>query len=193
MTNVIDFPFPAGRSAAGVRSYATARDLRGNAVGPGPALTPRQARMVAVVATTFAATVYGDADALAGRAIESAEQGSLLATLPAVTWARGTGWRRQMARAFDDLAVDIAAGRDPEPTCAGEKMALRLVVAGAAEHAAAGDLDRVVADLPAHHRDGDWGIPADRLSDDGVMVDPEEWFVPFAADRSRDPDRGHRF
>ncbi|EID78046.1 MULTISPECIES: hypothetical protein [Rhodococcus] len=125
----------------------------GNDLDPG--LTSRQARMVAVIATTFAATVYGDADALAGRAIESAEQGSLLVTLPAVTWDQDTGWWRRMARAFDDLAADIATGRDPEPTCPAEVVALHLVLAAAAEHAAAGDLDMVVADLPVHRRDGD--------------------------------------
>ncbi|TQC40116.1 hypothetical protein EEB14_56435 [Rhodococcus sp. WS4] len=189
MTNVIDFPFPGS----------------GNDLAPG--LTPRQARMVAVTAGAFAATVYGDADALAGRAIESVEQGSLLAALPSVTWGQDTGWRRRMARAFDDLAADIAAGRDPEPVCTGEVVALRLVLAAAAEHAAAGDLDRVVADVPVHRRDCDWGTAAAVLCGDrdaltlfdetpiadGVVVDPDEWFVPSDGDRARDPDRGHRF
>ncbi|EID79882.1 MULTISPECIES: hypothetical protein [Rhodococcus] len=189
MRNVIPFPLPGS----------------GNDLDPG--LTSRQARMVAVIATTFAATVYGDADALAGRVIESAEQGSLLATLPSVTWGQDTGWRRQMSRAFDDLAADIATGRDPEPTCPAEVVALHLVLAAAAEHAAAGDLDMVVADLPVHWRDGDWSGPTDVLcgdrevptppdgapTADGVVVDPAAWFVPFDAHRSRDPDRGHRF
>ncbi|MDT2009537.1 hypothetical protein FXW78_47290 [Rhodococcus opacus] len=189
MRNVIPFPLAASGS-----------DLD-------PVLTRRQARMVAVIATTFAATVYGDADALAGRAIESVKQGSLLATLPSVTWGQDTGWRRRMARAFDDLAADIAAGHDPEPTCTGEVVALRRVLAAAAEHAAAGDLDMVVADLPAHRRDGDWSTAADVLCGDcdvlplsdgasiagGVVVDPAVWFVPFDGNRSRDPDRGHRF
>jgi len=33
-------------------------------------------------------------------------------------------WRRQAARACDDLTDDIAAGRWPRPTCPGEEMAL---------------------------------------------------------------------
>ena len=170
-------------------------------------LTPRQARAFTLTATTLAATAYGDADALAGRLIESEDQGSLLAMLPSVTWAQDTGWRRRMARAFDDLAEDVDAGRNPEPTCTGEEMALHLVLATASGHHFDGDFEVVLADLPEHLDDRDWDAPADFLFQDhdvltlyepepvhdGLNLDPEDWFVPFEAGTERDPDRGFRF
>ncbi|EHI41339.1 hypothetical protein OPAG_08158 [Rhodococcus opacus PD630] len=173
--------------------------------GPWRGLTPRQARVVAVVATTLADAVYADADALAGRRI-AGDQGSVLASLPASSWAQDTGWRRQVARAFDDLAEDIAVGTDPEPSCIGEELALHLVLVAAADRYRKGDFDTVLGDLPEHPGDDDWAASAEILfgghevralsgSDPvrgGPDLDPADWFLPFEPGKTRNPDRGFR-
>lgn len=174
--------------------------------GRGPELTERQRRAVAVTATQIADEVRVDTALLAGREIDSAGAGSVLAELPPCTWARGSRWRRRLAQAFDDLAADVAAGTDPEPTCTGEQMALHIVVVTAAGRHLDGALDDLLHEVPAHPEDIDWISPLDFLFEDydvltlfdpepvhdGVNLDPVDWFVPFEHHRARDPHRRYR-
>ncbi|MBC2868610.1 hypothetical protein [Streptomyces mexicanus] len=144
--------------------------------------------------------------------------GGLFGSLPRVTWHQNAYWRRQMARAFDDLAADCASGADVGPRCTGEEMALHLGIARAQ------DLTRnrprlvrdTVAGLPEERADFDWDACSDVLfqdhdvlmlfdnSLDGIedpegdvhqslgMVNlaPSDWFAPFDPEEARDPDRG---
>ncbi|MFD4413215.1 hypothetical protein [Streptomyces sp. NPDC058476] len=57
--------------------------------------------------------------------------GALFGSLPRVTWHQDGDWRRQMARAFDDLAADCSLGAEVEPRSTGEEMALHLGTARA--------------------------------------------------------------
>ena len=47
---------------------------------------------------------------------------------PRIASTQNAVWRRQAARAFDDLASDLNAGYWPRPTCIGEEMALHHVL-----------------------------------------------------------------
>lgn len=172
-------------------------------------LTERQRRTIVVTATVLAATAYGDTEALGARVIESEDHGSLLAALPPCTWGQGASWRRQMARAFDDLAADVAAGTDPKPTCTGEEMALHIILTRASSDHLAGHLDQVLAKVPAHDNDTDWAAPTSFLFQDhdvlslyeedgvpirdGVNLEPEKWFLPFDDATARNPARSFRF
>ncbi|MEU5632224.1 hypothetical protein ACH47C_23945 [Streptomyces rishiriensis] len=144
--------------------------------------------------------------------------GGLFGSLPRVTWHQDRLWRRQMARAFDDLAADCASTDGVEPRSTSEEMALHLGIARAQ------DLTRnrprlvsdAVAALPEDRQDFDWDACSDVLfqdhdvlmlfdntldgiedPDNGIhqamgMVNlaPNEWFAPF--EHGRDPDRGFR-
>ncbi|WP_235214856.1 hypothetical protein [Rhodococcus opacus] len=147
-----------------------------------------------------------DTALLAGREIDNAGAGSVLAELPPCTWTCGSRWRRRLAQAFDDLAADVAAGAGPEPTCTGEQMALHIIVVTAAGRHLDGDLDDLLRDVPAHPDDIDWISPLDFLFEDydvltlfdpepvrdGVNLDPGDWFLPFEDHQARDPHRGYR-
>ncbi|MFE7958645.1 hypothetical protein [Streptomyces sp. NPDC057413] len=146
--------------------------------------------------------------------------GGLFGSLPRVTWHQDAAWRRQMARAFDDLAADCASGAEVEPRCTGEEMALHLGIARAQELTR--NRPRLVQDsvagLPENRADFDWDACSDVLfqdhdvlmlfdnSLDGIedpqgdipqslgMVNlaPSDWFSAFDPEQARDPDRGFR-
>jgi hypothetical protein len=79
-------------------------------------------------------------------------------------------WRRQAARAFDDLAGDLRGGDVPRPTYAGEEMALHRVLAfldgGALEFVPP---DKI-AELPDHPDDYDWEACRDGLFQDSDIL-----------------------
>ncbi|MFM9700986.1 hypothetical protein [Streptomyces europaeiscabiei] len=85
-----------------------------------------------------------------------------------MTWHQDGSWRRQMARAFDDLAADCSSNAEVEPRCTGEEMALHLGISRAQ------DLTRnrprlvrdTVANLPEDRGDFDWGACSDVLFQD---------------------------
>lgn len=85
-----------------------------------------------------------------------------------------TGWYlfdryRRAARAYDDLAADLAAGDWPLPTYPAEELALHLILEdapSAAGHRWAG-LDEAAFDsLPVHPDDLDWDAMPDVLFQD---------------------------
>ncbi|MFY7069400.1 hypothetical protein ACOQFV_26380 [Nocardiopsis changdeensis] len=142
-------------------------------------------------------------------------------TLPWVTWQMPVQWRRLMARACDDLAEDLAAGREPRPRCRAEEVALFLALESEAQVHLEMTQDREDADheaLPEHRDDYTWDFCLDILFEDhdvmllfdprfdGVedpgselnrlqaMGDmrPQSWFENFGSQDPRDPDRGFR-
>ncbi|MET8039044.1 hypothetical protein [Streptomyces sp. NPDC005345] len=145
---------------------------------------------------------------------------SVVGSMPRVTWRQDTSWRRQMARAFDDLAADCTAGAAVEPRSTGEEMALHLGIARA--HNLTLNRPRLVADtvagLPEERGDLDWDACSSDLFEDHdvlmlfddsldgiedaegdvhqalgmVNLAPLDWFTAFYPDRARDPDRGFR-
>ncbi|MGW4982575.1 hypothetical protein [Streptomyces mirabilis] len=146
--------------------------------------------------------------------------GGLFGSLPRVTWHQDSSWRRQMARALDDLAADCTSGAEVEPRCTGEEMALHLAIARAQDltHNRPRLVADTVAGLPEARGDGDWDACSDVLfqdhdvlmlfddSLDGIddaendlhqsmgMVNlaPLDWFTPFDPEHARDPERGYR-
>ncbi|RKN75229.1 sel1 repeat family protein [Streptomyces klenkii] len=140
--------------------------------------------------------------------------------MPVLTWGQKAGWRRQMARCFDDLANDIEAGNWPLPTCTGEEMAMHLAL----EHASAMVRDEpdfvaaLVKSLPEDSQDYDWDLCMTLFLEDTDVLflyepwsqgieDPDSllnqhlgianlqadrWFEPFREDKTRDPGRGFR-
>jgi hypothetical protein len=112
--------------------------------------------------------------------------GSVLHQYPRITWRQDAVWRRQAARAYDDLVDDIKAGRWPVPRCVGEEKALRLMLAEAAEVDLDGDLRlaRIVESLPEHPDDADWALADDALFQDHDLAN---LFRP-ALDGIEDPD-----
>jgi hypothetical protein len=146
--------------------------------------------------------------------------GGLFGSLPPVTLRQDGTWRRQMARAFDDLAADLSSEAEFEPRCTAEEMALHLGIARA-DNLTRNRPRRVretVEDLAEHRRDFDWHACSDILfqdhdvlmlfdnSLDGIedsnsqvnqalgMVNlaPQDWFDPFDPEQARDPNRGFR-
>ncbi|MFD9400283.1 hypothetical protein ACFWA4_15905 [Streptomyces sp. NPDC060011] len=145
---------------------------------------------------------------------------SVFGSMPRVTWRQDTSWRRQMARAFEDLAADCTAGAAVEPRSTGEEMALHLGIARA--HDLTLNRPRLVAEtvvgLPEERGDLDWDACSSDLFEDHdvlmlfddsldgiedaegevhqalgmVNLAPLDWFTAFYADRARDPDRGFR-
>ncbi|MEU6315487.1 hypothetical protein [Streptomyces sp. NPDC047014] len=107
-------------------------------------LTPRTAHLLHTALVVLADQAYEDAQHLGDRFLPDAGPGALeaLDRLPSLTWMADHGWRRRMARAFDDLAEDLTAGLRPVPTCPAEEAALRL----------------------AAPRPGSWHSPTRRLS-----------------------------
>jgi hypothetical protein len=106
------------------------------ALEPEAPLTARTARILHVLLRRGATQVYDDLHVLGDDAVGSVEAGELavLPELPTLTYAKDALWRRQMARAFDDLADDLAAGRTPYPRCTGEAVALWLALEWAPDY-----------------------------------------------------------
>ncbi len=146
--------------------------------------------------------------------------GGLFGSLPPVTLRQDGTWRRNMARAFDDLAADLSSEAEVEPRCTAEEMALHLGIARA--RALTRNRPRRVREtvkgLPEHRRDFDWHACSDNLfqdhdvlmlfdnSLDGIedsdshvnqalgMINlaAQDWFDPFDPEQTRNPNRGFR-
>ncbi|MBF9073908.1 hypothetical protein [Streptacidiphilus fuscans] len=142
---------------------------------------------------------------------EEVGEWEVFARLPRTTWAMDRAWRRQMARAFDDLADDLDQGRWPQPACTAEEMALHLAI-----EEAPGYLEQVREDkdnahhaMPEHENDYDWDACSDEFFQDTdvlMLFDPalahlgepgsdlaaDAWFEPFGNTSARAPERGFR-
>ncbi len=182
-------------------------------------LSPRTAALLAMALEDLSRRAWEEAAALGDEPLAAGATG-MFASLPRITFRQLGPWRREMARTFDDLAADIAAGVDPLPQCTGEEMALHLAIGRAEELLE--DRPRLVADrtgaLPVHRSDMDLEGASDCLFQDHdvlmlfdarldgiedpqdatnqtlgmVNLAPLDWFTPFDPEGARDPQRGFR-
>jgi hypothetical protein len=191
--------------------------------GPGdedyPVLTARSAAVLRRALEDLSDEAWREVAALGGEPLGPGASG-LFGSLPRVTFNQGGPWRRQMARAFDDLAADLAGGGEVVPRCTGEEMALHLGIARA--QALTRNRPRLVAEtvagLPEDRRDFGWEAASEELFQDGdvlmlfdqsldgiedsgneanqamgmVNLAPVDWFAAFDDDFARDPGRGFR-
>ncbi len=165
---------------------------------------------------------FDDIDVHGSEPVEREDAGDwgIFDRFPRITWNQDADWRRQVARACDDLAGDIARGKWPIPRNNAEELVLHLAI-----HDAPGyleekeDLEDEEHDALPHHRDDyDWNACSDDLfqdhdvlmlydeSLDGVedpgaginqymrMGDlrPGSWFKFFGNVEPRDASRGFR-
>jgi hypothetical protein len=185
-------------------------------------LTPRTADILYTALLTLSEEAYDDArdhdSAPVSR--QDANDWLFFHRLPRLTWNTGAEWRRQVARACDDLALDLAVGNRPIPRNSAEEMALHLALRdapGYLELAEDGD-DQGHEELPRHADDYDWGACSeflfqdhdiltlfdegmDGFEDPGTEINrtygvgdlrPQSWFTFFANVEPRDPSRGFR-
>ncbi|HTJ67902.1 MAG TPA: hypothetical protein VL551_10265 [Actinospica sp.] len=140
--------------------------------------------------------------------------------LPPSTWTQDGIWRRQFARACDDLAGDLADGRLPVPRCLAEEAALLLAI----EDAQGRLEERGFLQISGHEAlvraegDYDWDECAralgmsehfpllddprfdgidDPMSDENERLGlgdlrPARWFEPYENAEPRDRERGFR-
>ena len=124
----------------------------------------------------------------------------VLGRLPRLAWDLRTDWRLSLARAYWDLADDVAAGEWPDARCGGEEWALfRVLVHGDGAESVPSDLRQgkeVLAEVYDFVMEGE---DLDQLFADtnggGYLprdhsLRPRRWFRPFEAMPARDPDRG---
>ncbi|MFD7861408.1 hypothetical protein [Streptomyces sp. NPDC059783] len=184
-------------------------------------LTARTAAVLRLAGEELSALARQEAAALGDEPLPRGA-GGVFGRLPAITLRRDGQWRKQMARAFDDLAGDLqAAGENwMGPRCTGEEMALHLMIDQARSITAnrPNAVRDLVANLPHSSADYDWrGCSEDLFEDHDVLMlfdaqldgmeapdsdirqamgmvnlAADEWFEPFSADNARDPDRGFR-
>ncbi|MFG2692529.1 hypothetical protein [Kitasatospora sp. NPDC048407] len=178
-------------------------------------LTPRTACLLHTQLISLSDAAYEDLDEHGDDPVTVVDEAdwTVFGRLQQRTWNLHRGWRRAFARAFDDLADDLALGEWPLPRSLAEDVALRLALADA--RALLGSQPESVADmmgdLPADLYDYDWDGCADELFgvygpeetpddlDAGQRIDqllaathPEGWFLGYRDAEERDPGRGYR-
>jgi hypothetical protein len=148
-------------------------------------LTPRTAAVLWSVGQVLADQGYDDVESHGDDPVTQNDW-ALFSQYPRITWRQDGVWRRQAARAYDDLVGDIEAGRWPVPRCAGEEMTLRLILTEVADLETENDgcLRRIIDPLPEHPDDADWDLADDALFQDH---DLSNLFKP-ALDGIEDPD-----
>lgn len=91
-------------------------------------LTPRTALALWSTAVVSSDSAYDDVEQHGDEPMQSTGDWALFDEYPRITHGQNAVWRRQAARAFDDLAADLSDGDWPRPTCIGEEMALQHVL-----------------------------------------------------------------
>lgn len=78
-------------------------------------LTPRQRELLRTYLWVHADDCYDDIEERGGLPVEEESSGwwAMFDRLPEAAWGCPVSWRRQFARVFDDLALDLEAGRLP--------------------------------------------------------------------------------
>lgn len=181
--------------------------------------TPRTADLLFSALVELAEAAYDEAAELGERPVTKDDDGAwgFFSRLPRVTWRQNLQWRRDLARACDDLAGDLQRGTWPQPSCAAEEMVLHLALDDAPAHLEPGD-DSPHAALPKHRDDYDFDACSDvffqdhdvlwlydsKYSEGSVEADrsesspippalhPDNWFEDFGNVPARSPERGHR-
>jgi hypothetical protein len=136
-------------------------------------LTPRTAAVLWAVAQVLADQGYDDVTQHGDKPAVDDDAWALFSRYPRITWRQDAVWRRQAARAYDDLTEDIEAGRWPRPTCPGEEMALHLILEDAPDAGEDGwaGLDETLPRLPEHPDDYDWDMASEVLFQDHDILD----------------------
>lgn len=179
-------------------------------------LTPRTADLLFSALDELAEAAYDDAAELGERPVTKDDDGAwgFFSQLPQVTWRQNLQWRRNLARACDDLAGDLQRGNWPRPTCAAEEMVLHLALGEAPAHREAGDSTH--AALPTHRDDYDFDACSDFFFQDHDVLwlygskynsdeidgaesspvppalHPDNWFEDFLNVPACSAERGHR-
>ena len=165
-----------------------------------------------IALSLMADEIYDDIDEHGGTPVSPSNRDEFnwLGAFPTLTWREGRDWRRKLARAADDLANDLDAGRLPEPRCIAEEAVLWLAMHR--EGPAVADVKkwRISQDRweDAHSElVQDWDIallwdpsmdgreqPDDDLNRRMGIGDyrPTAWYSTFANMEPRDPGRGFR-
>jgi hypothetical protein len=184
-------------------------------------LTPRTAAVLWTSAQLLADLAYDDVVEHGDEPVSKQGVWSLFHDYPWITWRKDAVWRRQAARAFDDLAADLESGHPPRPTCPAEEMALHLVLRDAQVAVEDGGPDSMMDGpnfMPEDPNDFRWNLPSEDLfqdhdilalfenGSDGIeepdaeenlqigMGDytPNAWFATFLNMKPRDPRRPFR-
>lgn len=182
-------------------------------------LTPRTALALWSVLSVLADRAYDDIDENENAPVSDSGHWLVLTDFPRVTWRQDVAWRRQAARAFDDLAADLAAGHLPVPTCAFDEMAMHLALEQLSDAEETEFIDPVaLSSLPESDDDLDAEVVRDLVFRDTDILalfrndldgleDPNDqtnaklgmgdyrpaaWAEPFGGIARRDPARGFR-
>lgn len=149
-------------------------------------LTPRTAAVLWTLMQIAADHAYEDVIEHGDEPVLDNEPWMLFDRYPKITWRQDAVWRRQAARAFDDLTEDLAAGLWPHPRCPGEEMALHLVLEDAPDAVDEGwaGLDQTFPRLPEHPDDYDWDLASEVFFQDHDILDLFE----VEMDGIEDPD-----
>lgn len=185
-------------------------------------LTPRTADMLHTALQVLSDGAYDDVQEHGDDPVtrENVNDWSAFGRLPRITWRTDADWRRQFARACEDLSLDLASGDWPSPRNNAEEMALHLAIEdapGYLEMAKDGE-DKRHAGLPEHDDDYAWDDCSELLFQDHdvlMLFDesmdgfedpstdinknfhvgdlrPQAWFTSFNNVEPRDPNRGFR-
>jgi hypothetical protein len=149
-------------------------------------LTPRTAAVLWSMANLLADRGYDDVTEYGDAPVTDDNGWTLFGQYPRITWQQDAVWRRQAARAYDDLAEDIEAGRWPRPRCAGEEMALHLALQNAPDAVQDGwtGLDDTRPLLLEHPDDYDWAMASEVFFQDHDILD----LFDVVKDGIEDPD-----
>ncbi len=165
-------------------------------------LTPELAVHLIEAFRSQARAIVAETEHLENRVMgpNDVEQCPTLARLPRLAWDLRTDWRLTLARAFWDLADDVAAGHWPDAHCGGEEWALfRVLIHGDGTESVAADLRQspeVLSEVYDYVMEGE---DLDELfastNGGGYLprdnsLHPRRWFRPFEGMPPRDPDRG---
>lgn len=150
-------------------------------------LTPRTAAGLWAAGQLEADEAYEDVVQQGDEPVDADGEWLVFDEYPRITWRQDAVWRRQAARAFDDLVADLAAGEWPQPHSPGEEMALHLMLRYA--EAAVDDGwavfdDEPLMHLPTHPGDFDWGLATEVLFQDTDIL----WIFDPEHDGAEDPD-----
>lgn len=134
-------------------------------------LTPRTALALWSTVTVASDSAYDDVEQHGDEPVQSTGDWDLFDQYPRITHSQNAVWRRQAARAFDDLAYDLSSGDWPRPTCIGEEMALqhalRFLEDGGLELMVSAD---ELSALPDHPDDLIWEACREGLCQDSDVL-----------------------